>query len=127
MITGIGIDIVEVSRVESAIKRQSFISRVFTPLEQSYCESRGAQRTASYAARFAGKEAVMKALGTGLSSGTWQDVEITVNEAGRPEVTLSGFFAAKAAELGGTRIHISLSHTKEYAAAQAIVEGEIRP
>lgn len=127
MITGIGIDIVEVSRVESAIRRQSFINRVFTPQEQSYCESRGAQRTASYAARFAGKEAVMKALGTGLSLGTWQDVEITVNEAGRPEVRLSGFYAAKAAELGGTRIHISLSHTKEYAAAQAIVEGEIRP
>lgn len=124
MIKGIGIDIVEVSRVTSAISRQSFIDRVYTAKEQSYCDSRGTQRSASYAARFAGKEAVMKALGTGLSSGTWQDVEITVNEAGRPEVKLSGFFAIKARELGGARIHISLSHTKEYATAQAILEGE---
>lgn len=124
MIKGIGIDIVEVSRITSAISRQSFIDRVYTAKEQSYCDSRGAQRAASYAARFAGKEAVMKALGTGLSSGTWQDVEITVNEAGRPEVKLSGFFAVKARELGGARMHISLSHTKEYAAAQAILEGE---
>ena len=70
LIVGIGTDIVEIARVKRAAAREAFLMRVYTEAERSYCESRGVQRMASYAARFAGKEAVMKALGTGLRGGT---------------------------------------------------------
>lgn len=123
MIIGIGIDIIEISRVKNAIIRQSFVHRVFTVQEKQYCESRGVQKAASYAARFAGKEAVMKAFGTGLAGGTLQDIEILLNEKGCPRVELSGQFAALAQELGVTRVHISLSHAREYATAQVVLWG----
>ena len=70
LIVGIGTDIVEIARVKRAAAREAFLMRVYTEAERAYCESRGVQRMASYAARFAGKEAVMKALGTGLRGGT---------------------------------------------------------
>jgi len=123
MIIGIGIDIIEISRIKDAIIRQSFVQRVFTVGEQQYCESRGVQKTASYAARFAGKEAVMKAFGTGLAGGTLQDIEILLNDKGCPHVQLSGQFATLAKEMSVSAIHISLSHAREYAAAQAILWG----
>lgn len=123
MIIGTGIDIIEISRIKAAIIRQSFVRRVFTMSEQEYCESRGVQKSASYAARFAGKEAVMKGFGTGLAGGTLQDIEILLNDKGCPYVELSGQFAALAKEMGVTRIHISLTHAREYAAAQAILWG----
>ena len=123
MIIGIGIDIIEISRIKDAIIRQSFVQRVFTVGEQQYCESRGVQKAASYAARFAGKEAVMKAFGTGLAGGTLQDIEILLNDKGCPHVQLSGQFATLAKEMGVSAIHISLSHAREYAAAQAILWG----
>ena len=69
MVTGIGMDIVEVARVDKAVARDSFVSRVFTPAEIAYCRSRGQQAGQSFAARFAGKEAVLKAFGTGLRGG----------------------------------------------------------
>ena len=123
MIIGTGIDIIEISRMKAAIIRQSFVHRVFTAREEQYCESRGVQKAASYAARFAGKEAVMKAFGTGLAGGTLQDIEIILNEKGCPHVELSGQFATLAKEIGVTAIHISLTHAREYAAAQAILWG----
>lgn len=123
MILGTGIDIIEIERVREALERPGFAARVFTAAERAYCEARGVQRPASYAARFAGKEAVLKAFGTGLSAGTWQDVEILPDPAGRPAVRLSGHFAALAARLGVTAIHISLTHARDYAAAQAVLEG----
>ena len=123
MIIGTGIDIIEISRIKNAIIRQSFVHRVFTMREQQYCESKGVQKAASYAARFAGKEAVMKAFGTGLAGGTLQDIEILLNDKGCPHVQLSGQFANLAREMGVTRVHISLSHAREYAAAQAILWG----
>lgn len=123
MIIGTGIDIIEIHRIKDAIIRQSFVNRVFTMSEQQYCESRGVQRTASYAARFAGKEAVMKAFGTGLAGGSLQDIEILLNDKGCPRVELSGQFAALATDMGVTAIHISLTHAQEYAAAQAILWG----
>ena len=123
MIIGTGIDIIEISRMKDAIIRQSFVHRVFTPREKQYCESRGVQKIASYAARFAGKEAVMKAFGTGLAGGTLQDIEIILNDKGCPHVELSGQFATLAEEIGVTAIHISLTHAREYAAAQAILWG----
>lgn len=123
MILGTGIDIIEISRIKSAITRQSFIHRVFTSSEQEYCESRGLQKASSYAARFAGKEAVMKGFGTGLAGGTLQDIEIVLDNKGCPYVKLTGQFAALAKNMGVTKIHISLTHAREYAAAQAILWG----
>ena len=125
MIIGTGIDIIEISRIKDAIIRQSFVHRVFTKCEQEYCESKGVQKAASYAARFAGKEAVMKAFGTGLAGGTLQDIEIFLNDKGCPHVQLTGQFAKLARQMGVTTIHISLTHAREYAAAQAILEGGI--
>ncbi|WP_378956125.1 holo-ACP synthase [Pelosinus sp. sgz500959] len=123
MILGTGIDIIEISRVKAAIIRQSFINRVFTKNEQEYCESRGVQKASSYAARFAGKEAIMKGFGTGLAGGSLQDIEILLNDKGCPYVELSGQFATLAKDMGVTGIHISLTHAREYAAAQAILWG----
>lgn len=123
MILGIGIDIVEIGRIRAALERPGFAARVFTAAEREYCDGRGAQRTASFAARFAGKEAVFKAFGTGLSAGSWQDVEILTDAAGRPTVRLRGFFGELAARQGATAVHISLSHAREYATAQVILQG----
>lgn len=123
VILGIGIDIIEIARVRTALGRPGLAGRVFTAAEQSYCDSRGAQRFASYAARFAGKEAVLKALGTGLVKGRWLDVEILPDAAGRPVASLAGYFSELAAALGVAGIHISLSHARDYAAAQAILWG----
>lgn len=123
MIIGTGIDIIEIKRIKDAIMRQAFVHRVFTVEEQKYCESRGVQKASSYAARFAGKEAVMKAFGTGLAGGSLQDIEILLNEKGCPHVKLSGQFAVLAREMGATNIYISLTHAREYAAAQAILWG----
>src|SRR5690349_7921589 len=86
MIQGIGIDIIEIDRIANAIKRDLFVQRVFTSGEQLYCEKRGVQRAASYAARFAGKEAVVKAFGTGLVEGSFQDIEILPDAKGCPQV-----------------------------------------
>ncbi len=123
VIIGTGIDIIEISRITEAVNRSSFVRRVFTLSEQQYCESRGVQKFASYAARFAGKEAVMKAFGTGLAGGSLQDIEILLNDKGCPHVELSGKFATLGKDIGVTAIHISLTHAREYAAAQAILWG----
>ena len=127
MVVGIGIDLVEIHRMKKAIERPLFVQRVFTPAEQAYCDSRGRQNAASYAARFAAKEAVMKALGTGLSGGgTWQDIEVLPDEQGKPVMTLSGYFGQLSRKMDVTRIHVSLSHAQEYAAAQVLIwRGEV--
>lgn len=118
-----GIDIIEIDRVRQAIERSAFIKRVFTKIEQEYCEGRGVHRPASYAARFAGKEAVLKAFGTGLSGGTLQDIEIFNDHRGCPKVTLRGYYAELAKSMGVQQIFLSLTHAREYAAAQAILWG----
>lgn len=124
MILGIGMDIVEIVRMGSAIRRDAFVKRIFTEQEQNYCESRGVQKVASYAVRFAAKEAVLKALGTGMSGGgTWLEVEVVPEPHGKPAISLHGFFAALAAKQGVTKIHLSLTHAREYAAAQAVLWG----
>ena len=124
MVLGLGTDIVEIGRMEKAMGKEAFLARVFMQEERAYCDERGAGRAASYAARWAGKEAVLKAFGTGLRRGTLLDVEIVPDALGAPEVHLSGFFAALAEERGVRRIHLSLSHAREYAVAQCILEGE---
>jgi len=124
MIIGMGIDIVETSRVRRAVENERFLSRVYTEVEQAYCRSQGAQAVQSFAARFAAKEAVMKAFGVGLWKGEFTDIEVLPEESGRPVLHLHGWFARRADALGVTAKHISLSHTKAYGAANCILEGK---
>ena len=122
MVVGIGIDLVEIHRMKKAVENPLFVKRVFTLAEQAYCNSRGRQGAASYAARFAAKEAVMKALGTGLAGGgTWQDVEVLPDDQGKPIMKLTGYFAQLAESLGVAQIFVSLSHAQEYAIAQVLL------
>lgn len=123
MIKGTGIDIVEISRIKKALQNPKFVSRVFTRAEQEYCNSRKTQAVASYAARFSAKEAIVKAFGTGMTGGTWQDIEILPDINGAPRAKLYGYFAYTATKRKIYNIHVSLSHSKEYAVAQAILEG----
>ena len=119
MITGIGTDIIDIDRVGRAVEREHFRNRVFTAIEQSYCDSKQTNRAASYAARFAGKEAFFKALGTGIVT-PLTEVEIVNDENGRPYIKLHG----RARELigDGVNIHVSLSHAKNYATAVCVLE-----
>jgi len=124
MIVGTGIDIAEVPRIREVIERhgQRFLQRVFTEGEIQYCESK-ANRVERYAARFAAKEAGMKALGTGWNHGVrWRDLEVARQPGGRPTLWLHGKAAEFAAKLGATNIALSLTHTAEQAMAQVILE-----
>ncbi len=121
MIVGIGTDIIEIARVEKAAS-PAFIKRVYTEKEQAYCKARGAGKFASYGARWAGKEAVLKAFGTGLRHGSMLDIEILPDELGCPQVTLSGYFGQLAEERGIKSVWLSLSHSKDYAVAQCVME-----
>ncbi len=123
MIIGIGVDIIEISRIRAAIEHGAFCNRVFTPAERTYCEEKGRQRAASYAARFAGKEAVVKALGTGFTKGTWHDVEIVTTAAGCPQVKLHGYYAEVAEQQGVGQVYISLSHSQDNAVAYVVLAG----
>ncbi len=125
MIVGTGIDIAEVDRIEEAIARHGrrFVERVYTPAEIAYVE-RKANRFERYAARFAAKEAGMKALGTGWRHGIrWQDFEVVNLPTGRPTLRLHGIAAAIADRLGVKSISLSLTHTKAEAMASVILEG----
>ncbi|WP_419566370.1 holo-ACP synthase [Phascolarctobacterium succinatutens] len=122
MIVGIGCDIIEIERIARAIKSESFIRRVFTAEEAAYCQRRGQQAAASFAARFAAKEAVLKALGTGLREGSLQEIAVDNDGLGKPLVQLSGHFAMLAKQLGVKNIQISLSHSREFAVAYVIME-----
>jgi len=125
MIYGIGTDIVEVSRIERECRRlgADFLRRVFTPEEIGYCEGKR-RRFESYAARFAAKEAFLKALGTGGRDGiSWLEMEVVVDGRGRPELVLRGRARELLDEHGVTRVFVSLSHSGELAAAVAVLEG----
>ena len=124
MIVGTGIDIAEVPRIAQALARhgERFLHRVFTEGEIRYCDSK-ANRVERYAARFAAKEAAMKALGTGWNHGVrWRDIEVSRQPGGRPTITFHGKAAAFAERLGTVHIALSLSHTAEQAIAQVILE-----
>lgn len=124
MIRGIGVDIVEVPRVERAVTRwgDAFLGRVFTDAERRHAGSApGAfQRLAG---RFAAKEAVMKALGLGWRSMAWREIEIGTDALGKPLVRLSGRAAAAAARLGAGAWLVSISHTRRLAVAQVLADG----
>lgn len=124
MIVGVGCDIIEIERIARAIKSESFIRRVFTAEEVAYCQRRGQQAAASFAARFAAKEAVLKALGTGLREGSLQEIAVDNDGLGKPLVQLSGHFAMLAKQLGVKNIQISLSHSRDFAVAYVIMEDD---
>lgn len=124
MIVGSGIDVVEVPRLAVAIERfgERFLQRIFTEGEIRYCESK-ANRVERYAARFAAKEAGMKALGTGWNHGVrWHDVEVCRQPGGRPTLVFHGRAAEFAAQLGVAHVALSLTHTAAEAMAQVILE-----
>ncbi len=124
MIMGIGNDVVDIARIRSAIERhpRAFVDRVFTPREIELAGMRR-KREVFFAGRWAAKEAVAKALGTGIGGQcNWLDIEVTPDERARPVVTLHGRGAATAAALGVHRIHVSISHEISIATAVAVAE-----
>lgn len=124
MVVGIGTDIIEIDRIERSVARygDSFLRRVFTPLETAYCQ-RKKNSAESFAARFAAKEAGAKALGTGISRGVnWREFEVRRAPGGRPELHLSGRAAEIAETLGIRRLALSLTHSRKEAMAVVIAE-----
>jgi holo-[acyl-carrier protein] synthase len=126
VIAGIGVDVCEVDRMRRALEASHgarFRARVFTDVEQAYCEGRRRGRFESYAARFAAKESVMKVLGTGWSRGVaWRDIEVVRAPGEPPGIRLHGQAAAIARRRGMTRWLVSLTHTRTSAIAWVIAE-----
>ena len=123
MIVGIGTDIVRVSRIRGLLERYpNFVTRVFSDGEIDYCRQRSSPEQ-SYAARFAAKEAVMKALGTGWDGRVnWRDIEVVSAGEGGPKIMLQNGAWDKMAELEAYRAHLSLSHESDYALAFVVLE-----
>ncbi len=122
MILGHGVDLVQVARIQASIDRhgERFLDRVFTGAEQAYAAG-SKRRVEHLAARFAAKEAALKALGTGWRSGiAWTDVEVVSQPSGAPALRITGRAAEIAAKRGITAWHISLSHTDQQALASVI-------
>lgn len=120
MIIGVGCDIIEISRIEKAMERENFLTHCFTDREIEYFNSKH-NPTQSIAAGFAAKEAVSKALGTGISGFSLTDIEILHHENGKPYVNLTGGAARIADNLGG-KVSISMSHSKDIAMAYAVLD-----
>jgi holo-[acyl-carrier protein] synthase len=114
----IGIDIIEIARVGQALSRhgQRFLDRVYTPIEIAFCRG----RVPELAARFAAKEAVMKALGTGVRGIAWREVEVLPNRRGKPLIYLHGKAADRARAIGLKGIDVSLTHSQEFAIAAVV-------
>ena len=115
-----GVDIIEIPRVQGVLDRYGdrFQQRVFTPGELAYCRG----RAPNLAARFAAKEATMKALGTGVRGVAWKDIEVARAESGAPSILLHGRAKARAQHLGVQEISLSLSHSREYAVAFVVTQ-----
>lgn len=128
MVVATGVDIAEIDRVERALDAahgERFRDRVYTPGEQRYCEGRRRGRGQSYAARFAAKEAVMKALGVGWGQhAAWCDIEVVRAKGGPPRIELSGAARETAARLGITRWSLSITHAAGMALAFVVAERE---
>lgn len=125
MILGIGIDLIEVERIENSRQKygERFLNRILLPAEASYCLSHKFPGP-HLAARFAAKEAISKAFGTGIGAQlSWLDMEIARKETGEPFVILHGKALELLARRGARSIHITLSHTQKHATALAILEG----
>lgn len=124
MIISTGIDIVEVYRIRETMERTPrFTERVFTAVEREYCDSKGAAAFQSYAGRFAAKEAFLKALKTGWRGKiAWHDVEILNDDDGVPTLNITGEALSILEKRRADRVHLSISHTAEHAAANVILE-----
>jgi holo-[acyl-carrier protein] synthase len=122
MIIGIGIDLVEVSRIREALAKEGFREKVFSGDEIAYCESKKAHAAESYAGRYAVKEAVGKALGTGIRPEQLEKVETLPDASGIPQVHLLGQMLLSGMARNVRHIHVSISHTAEWAVAQVILE-----
>ncbi|MGB9723209.1 MAG: holo-ACP synthase [Chloroflexia bacterium] len=118
----IGVDVVEISRLEAVLKRfgERFLRRIYTPAEQALCRG----RVPELAVRFAAKEAAMKALGTGRRGVGWREIEVLADRRGRPLLFLHGRAGERAAELGLQHFAVSLSHERHLAVATVIAWGE---
>jgi holo-[acyl-carrier protein] synthase len=124
VITGTGIDAIEIGRIQHAMDRygRRFLGRVYLAAEQAYCQ-RKRNSAESFAARFAAKEAAAKALGTGISFGvSWLEIEVVRAPSGRPSIRFHGRAAEIAAHLGVARANVSLTHTKDLAVASVVLE-----
>ncbi len=126
-IVGTGIDVIEVARIERALNRaltgERFRRRVFTEGEIAYCESRGLPRYQSYAARFAAKEATMKAMGTGWNRNVgWSEIEVVRQRGKAPTIMLGGKAADYAQKKNIARFHVSITHTRDQAIVHVIAE-----
>ncbi len=119
----LGIDIIEIERIQKAIeKSESFLKRVYREDEISYCKSKGKGCYQSFSGVYAGKEAFLKALGTGMRHGSWQDIEIHYDSLGAPQIRLYDTFLTMFNETGHTKIHISISHCQSMAISEVIFE-----
>jgi holo-[acyl-carrier protein] synthase len=124
MIVGLGLDIAEIDRIEAAIKRHGapFLERIYTAGEVAYCEKHK-NKYERYAARFAAKEAAMKALGTGWSNGVrWRDIEVVRAASGKPSLKLEGKAGEIATKLGVKHIALTITHSGNLALAEVIFE-----
>jgi holo-[acyl-carrier protein] synthase len=123
MIVGIGIDQVQIERIRKVSPR--LFERICTPAERDYCEKFGEGKYERYAGRFAAKEAISKALGTGIAAGIeWTDLEILPTPSGAPMARLHGVAAERMAQLGATRVLVSITHDKVTASAVGILEAD---
>jgi len=125
VIVGLGIDLVEIARMETAIARhpERLVQRVFTETERRECENRH-RPAMHYAARFAAKEAFLKAVGLGLCGGMrWRDIGVVHAPSGKPSLVVQGRAAERMRELGAVRALVSLTHTDDHATAVVILEG----
>ena len=124
MIVGVGIDLLEISRIRKTLSRrpEKFRRRILTEGEKKYC-SRFADPAPEIAARFAAKEAFMKAIGTGLTGGvSWRDIEVVKERKGPPRIRVRGRSGEVAAQMGVNNIHLSITHSALYSAAYVIIE-----
>ncbi|MBC7854621.1 MAG: holo-ACP synthase [Pirellulaceae bacterium] len=125
-ILGIGTDIIECLRIAQMIERHGelFLNRVYTPHEIEYCSARKAANQ-HYAGRFAAKEAVLKALGTGWTRGIhWQDIEVRNELGGKPSIALGGGARELCRQVGISEVMITISHCRSYATAYALAVGK---
>ena len=120
MISGVGTDLIEIARVSKAIGREAFLKKVFTPAEQEYIHGKGALAGQSAAGIFCVKEAVLKTMQMGITDAPLRDIEVLHMESGAPAVVLHG----KLAQTEGI-FHVSITHSKEYASAFAVLEREV--
>ncbi|MCU0641525.1 MAG: holo-ACP synthase [Candidatus Margulisbacteria bacterium] len=116
MISGVGVDIVEIERIKKAVQKygKSFLQKVYTSSEILYCQMLKSYRFPELAVRFAAKEAYAKALGTGIGKVSWRDIEVVNNKSGKPLIALKGKVNKK--------VHVSLSHSREQAIAMVVLE-----